>query len=399
MAKDYEEVVNWLTQQGFIIWQKDSGRMAIFATGPISALQTQFGMNFARVTADGVECTAATTPPAVPADIASKIVGVNGLQPFLTFHKHSIRVSTVDSVTASYQPSQIAQAYDATSLYTAGVMGTNETIAIVIDTFPNQSDLATFWSDFNINRGPSTVSFIQVISGKLATPSGEESLDTEWSTSIAPNANVRVYASRKLSTVDIDACYQRVESDVLNNPSLNIHEMTMSYGIGEAYVSASELNTEDAYFVKIAAAGVTLFASSGDVGATPTMTGTASGSETPEYPASDPNVAGVGGTTLTLDSSNNISSEIAWNNDTGMAPGATGGGVSPHFSRPSWQTGPTVDGASSVQMRLVPDIASSADPYYGAYVVLNGSLVDFGRYQLEQPNMGGDRCSAEPSTR
>jgi kumamolisin len=381
-AADYQTVVTWLTQQGFTIEQQDPSHLAVFAGGRISQLKSKLSMNFARVTQDRTEYTSAISAPVVPASIGNLLVGINGLQPHLQMHPHIILNST-SGAGAPFEPSQLAQAYDASTLYNDNITGSGQTIAIVIDTFPLMSDLTAFWTDFGVNRGSSTVTFIQVVSGRLAAPSGEETLDTEWSSSIAPGANVRVYASRNLDFSNIDRVYAKIYSDVTTNPSLNIHQMTMSFGAAEADVATSQLTTDDQFFAELTAAGVTVFASSGDVGASPSSSGVANGPvATPETPASDPNVAGVGGTSLTVDASGNESSEVVWND----SEGATGGGISTFFAKPSWQTG---TGVSTTANRQVPDIASAADPETGAYLILNGTSLEIGGTSWSSPTWAG----------
>ena len=382
-AENYQLVVAWLEQQGFTIRKQDPSRMAVFATGRVDLAQKAFSMTFGRVTQDGTEYTAATSAPVVPAELAAVVMGINGLQPFSRAHRHLVRKLSTTGAGAPFEPSQLAQAYAASSLYTYNISGLNQTIAIVIDTFPLQSDLNTFWSNYGVNRGTSTVSFIQVVSGTLAAPSGEESLDTEWSSSIAPGANVRVYATYDLGYSHLDEAYAQIYSDVVNSPSLAIHEMTMSYGGAEYYISHSQLSTDDQYFAELTAAGVTVFASTGDVGATPSSSSAAGGRHlNPEFPSSDPNVTAVGGTSISVDSNGNETSEVVWNN----SYGATGGGISTYFAKPSWQTG---TGVSSTSKRQVPDVASAADPDTGCYVVLNGSLYEYGGTSWSSPTWAG----------
>ena len=159
---------------------------------------------------------------------------------------------------------------------------------------------------------------------------GEETLDTEWSSAMAPGAHVRVYAATDLASADLDAAYQQVIDDATNHPQMGIHQMSMSYGLGEVDAGSAQLNTDDAKFVELANLGVTLFASSGDEGPTPDIKNSPPDNTVQvDSPASDPNVTGVGGTTLILNSNNNISSEVVWNDSSG----ASGGGTSIHFSQ------------------------------------------------------------------
>jgi hypothetical protein len=160
--------------------------------------------------------------------------------------------------------------------------------------------------------------------------------------------------------------------------------MSMSYGENEAETTSSQVDTDDQYFAALAAAGVTVFASSGDGGSTPGdgSAGDETGTLNVETPASDPNVTGVGGTSLTLSSNGNENSETVWNNSSG----ASGGGTSEYFTRPSWQTG---TGVPTGTMRLVPDVASSADPDEGAVFYYNGEQEIIGGTSWSSPTWAG----------
>jgi len=76
----------------------------------------------------------------------------------------------------------------------------------------------------------------------------------------------------------------------------------------------------------------------------------------------------VGGTNLKIDATLGVvTSETVWY---WAAGDGTGGGISGHFNRPAWQTGP---GVIAGTMRLVPDVAAVGDWATGAWVVLNGA--------------------------
>lgn len=386
LETDYLKVASWLTSQGFKITRQDEHHMGIFASGKVSQIQKALQVNFARVTFEGSEYTSAITSPTVADTVSSLLVGINGLQPHIRAHKHLVQPQQIhpnaSGGTASYIPSQIAQAYNVNGLYGANIYGAGQSIAIVIDTFPATRDLISFWQIAGVNQSISNIQFIQVVAGTLATPSGEESLDVEWSSALAPQAKVRVYATTNLSNTFLDEAYQQIYTDATTHPEYGIHQMSMSYGEGETYTTNSQVQTDDQYFAKLASAGVTIFASSGDGGSTPGSSGSPSDETGPlqvETPASDPNVTGVGGTTLVLDINSNESSETVWNNTTG----ASGGGVSIYFSRPTWQTG---TGVNTSALRQVPDIACTADPNFGAVYVLNGASSQVGGTSWSSPN-------------
>jgi hypothetical protein len=73
------------------------------------------------------------------------------------------------------------------------------------------------------------------------------------------------------------------------------------------------------------------------------------------WPASSPNVLGVGGTTLTYDSNSGVISEVGWSN--------SGGGISAVEQLPAYQVGWNVNAG-----RGVPDVSYDADPYTGVSV-------------------------------
>ena len=135
---------------------------------------------------------------------------------------------------ASYFPAQIAAGVRAPPRSTtSNIKGSGEAIAIVIDTFPAATDLEAFWKAAGINQSIANIQFIQAVAGHLARrPSGEETLDTEWSSSIAPGARVRVYAATDLRIPTWTQAYQQVYDDVTKHPYLGIHQMSMSYGAG-----------------------------------------------------------------------------------------------------------------------------------------------------------------------
>jgi len=389
---DYQAVIDWLTSQGLTITRKDGHHMAIFVSGTVAQIAQAMQAKFARVTLDSAEYSSAITAPSVPASISSLLVGVNGLQPHIHAHKHIIKPNTAGAG-PPYTPSQIAQAYQVNGLYNENITGSGQTIAIVIDTFPSTGDLIQFWQTYGINQSINNIQFVQVIAGNLNPPTGEETLDSEWSSSIAPGAKVRIYATLDLGNADLDAGYLQVFDDVTAHPEYGIHQMSMSFGLGEIETTNGQMQTDDQYFVELTNAGVTCFASTGDNGSAPETDFNGTPEVEPESPASDPNVIAVGGTTLTLDSNNNESTEVVWNEpDTANFPaGASGGGTSQYWARESWQKGLGVPAPrpGTSGMRLLPDISSAADPNFGGVTIYAGTVGPTGGTSWSSPTCAG----------
>ena len=383
LAADYEAVAAWLTAQGLTVTRDDTMRLSLFARGTISQLKQAFQVDFARVTTEDGEFTSAITAPSLPAALEPALVGVNGLQPHLRPHKMTAalvaqKASLTSPNAPPYLPSEILKGYSAN---TTGLTGAGQTIAIVIDTYPLDSDLTTFWTNCHISRLPnSSVQHFQVpgtpAPSNPATldssgiPLGTEAvIDAELTSSLAPGANIRVYTTGELTFTNLSRGYQQVYDDLASQPTL--HVLNLSYGIGENLTTFSQRQSDAQHFAALAGGGVTVFASSGDGGSNPDPNSgayNASATLQPAHPASDPNVTGVGATTLMLDASSGAeTSETAWSlNQYSKGLAASGGGISLYFSRPDWQTGTGVPGGT---MRLVPDVAVVGDPSTGAYIV------------------------------
>ena len=237
-----------------------------------------------------------------------------------------IYVNVTPATSTSYSPAQIRHAYGFDQL---SANGANQKIAIV-DAYGNasiQSDLNTFCSQFGL-----AATTVQVLGKNPGTDTGwalETALDVEWAHAIAPGATIILSVARSSSLSDLLGAV-----DAAVNAGATV--VSMSWG-------AAEFSGESGYDVHFNRSGVSFTASSGDNGAGV------------EWPAASPYVLAVGGTTLTLDSSNNRLSETAWS--------GSGGGVSSYYARPSFQNGwQTSSGRGS------PDVSYVADPNTGMQV-------------------------------
>lgn len=383
LAADYDATAAWLAGQGLTVDSGDSTHLSIFVRGTVQQLTKAFDLQFARVASRGAEFTAAITAPSLPAGLAVSVAGINGLQPYLRPEK-MFRAPTVQKASLTqanappYLPSEILRAYNANNL---GLDGAGQTIAIIIDTFPINSDLTTYWNRCGINQSLDNIQKIQV-TGATAAPDPtvngagiEAAIDTELTSAVAPAATIRIYAAGRLDFGNLTKAYQQVYNDVEAHPELNLHQLNLSYGISESDTTQAQALSDAQHFAALASAGVTVFASTGDGGSNPIWTSSgyrysASAPASPSHPASDPNVTGVGSTNLQLDPSSGAeTSETGWSL-TSTPNAATGGGISSFFTRPDWQTGPGLDSGT---MREVPDVSVVGDPNTGCYIVYNGS--------------------------
>ena len=132
--------------------------------------------------------------------------------------------------------------------------------------------------------------------------------------------------------------------------------------MSQAWLSALTAQFQDA-----AVQGVTICIATGDTG---TDSKVGDGKAHVQYPASDPWVLAVGGTTVGNVSGSTFD-EYVWNDTftigTFSGSGATGGGISDHFAQPSYQSGAGVPVSLNDQHtgRGLPDVAANASPNSG----------------------------------
>jgi len=388
---DYERVASWLKNQGLALTLIDSNHTDIFLRGTVRRISTVLGMKFARVATGDGEFTSAITVPSLPQEISEVVLGIDGLQPHLLMHVPKGRSDAFTSYDGYFTPADIAAAYNVPS----GITGFGQTIAIIMAASPVGSDLGTFYEACGIADAYSTYYYIPISGGPTNASQSqnarEVALDTEWSTGMAPGAKLRVYETPNLNTSNVLAACTQILTDASADPTISV--VSYSASGPESDDSPSAILADSQKFAQLAAAGITFLGSSGDGGSNPNPLSEANGYDpsnplTVEYPASDPNLTGVGGTTVSLNSNWSVTGEIAW------TPGAlgTGGGVSGVFSRPSWQGGPGVPAGS---MRCVPDVAAVSNANtnttlnVGALVVVNGVFSGTSGTSLSAPVWAG----------
>jgi kumamolisin len=363
--RSYDAVLNWLQAQGLTVEKTSRNRMTIHVSGTVGEVSRALRIKFSRVHAEGESYVSATTAPSTPAELSDVILSINGLQPHLKARKLGI-VQPLSTTAPPLFPAAFVNAYRANGL---GSEGANTTTAIIIDTFPRTSDLTQFWTTTGTAQSLSNITFIQAVPGKLPKPSGEESMDVQTASSVAPQSKVRVYASRTLSFSNLDTTFERVIQDM--EDGVAITQISISLGACETSVPAGQANTDDGYFAVMAAMGASIFVSSGDSGSL-TCGGTV---DTPSFFSTSPNVTAVGGTTLKLKGAGTVKSETGWS--------GSGGGVSVRFTKPFYQS------ALPGTQRLVPDISADADPGAGALVIVKGVSQQIGGTSLSAPILAG----------
>jgi len=200
-------------------------------------------------------------------------------------------------------------------------------------------------------------------------PDGEVALDIEvaaaaYYVATGQPADIRMYWAQDIATAvraaTTDGC------DVCS----------ISWGADEANWGAAAGNDIEQAATAATAAGMVVFAASGDNDSSDGGPNAAN----VDLPASAPHVVGCGGTRKTA------GDETVWNDNPGQATGeGSGGGFSTLFTpMPGWQLG-----APHGQGRMVPDVAANADPVTGYQVVVHGQTQFVGGTSAVAPLYAG----------
>ena len=166
-------------------------------------------------------------------------------------------------------PADFATIYNLNPLFAAGLTGAGQKVVVIEDTqIANASDVATFRSAFGLPVGtfsqvtPPTSGGATCTNSGVTGDEGEAALDAEWAGATAPDAAIELASCANTRTTfgGLNALQDLVNG---NSPPPIV---SISYGQCEA-----SNGTANASFVSIyqqaAAAGVSVFVSSGDEGA------------------------------------------------------------------------------------------------------------------------------------
>jgi kumamolisin len=205
-------------------------------------------------------------------------------------------------------------------------------------------------------------------------PDQETTLDICIAGSAAPGATIAVLFTG-VTANDLVTLLKRVAFPKKGDPVCSVLSCSYSYAAGDDPDTATLSGLAQADIDAISDAlhdlvlqGITVCVATGDVGASGTIGTIVDQRAHTAYPASDPWVLAVGGTTVGNVNGTTFD-EYVWNDwqmgpppDDLINPGATGGGVSAHFPLPNYQTlaqvPPSInDGHIG---RGIPDVAANA---------------------------------------
>ncbi len=349
-------VTAYLRGQGLNVTSVASNHLLVNATGTVAQAEKAFHVSIADYALHGRTVYSPTSDPTVPASLNNVISTIAGLDNVAQYKHHSQAQRSMPHTGpgGGYTPTELRTAYDINSLISNGDNGSGQTVALFELDGYTPSDINAYLSNYSLGSAKYSNVYVDGTSNTAGAGAIEVELDMEVVSAIAPGATQKIYIGPN-STSGVNDTYNKIVTDDTAKVT------STSWGECEADSGSSELNTLDNIFKQAAAQGQAIFAAAGDSGAYDCGTT----SLAVDSPADDPNVVGVGGTTLNVGSGGTYQSESVWGDasDTSESPEGAGGGggVSTQFARPSYQTGTNLTNAK----REVPDVSADADPNTG----------------------------------
>ncbi|WP_051857568.1 S53 family peptidase [Streptomyces cellulosae] len=384
----------------------------IAASGDPAAVECAVGARLHRYRWQGRSLRALAGPARIPRSVAPDVLSMSGLSSLTPAVRpaggRSATVTPASSATCStsyganpatalppaygttqpyqvcgYLPGQLRGAYGVTP---SGLTGAGTKVAVIgaYASTTVASDAQTYASRHGEQTWASGQFTQDVPDGLPAQPMDwgmEEIMDVEAVHAIAPSADVEYVAAADAT----DASFLDAVSRVVDARLADV--VSDSWVIGaDTGVPSGTVSAFDQLFQQGAVEGVGFVFASGDHGSqAASQDGNGSPVTATEFPASDPWVTAVGGTSLAVDADGRYQWETGWESDyaalsadgtgwetlPGSYAGGSGGGPSAVFTRPSYQRHLIPASAftgNGTLRRVVPDVAMDADPVTGMLV-------------------------------
>jgi subtilase family serine protease len=430
---DLAKVASWLQAQGLTVDGYSRARTRVFFSGTAAQVENVFRTELHQYQVNGDTRFANATEISVPMALSGMVLDVRGLDNFRPRPRARVakpHFTSHQSGNHFLSPGDFATIYNLNPLYTAGLDGTGQKIAVVGQTEINVSDIDAFRSAAGL---PATNLLLMPVNG-TGFSTGDEveaNLDIEWSGGVARNATILYVFTGSNSAKNV---FDALEFAIGNNLAPVI---STSYGNCEANLGTfPQTLRQDAQQAN--AQGQTITAASGDAGAADCEDASAKVAVkglAVDSPASVPEVTAIGGSEFTGDAAGALTSgtppttsdfgatpfwggttgakdsissaisyipETAWNDTAASIAtptgglSASGGGASKVFTKVQapWQNALTpADG-----QRDVPDVTLSASPFHDSTLICSlGSCVNGFRDSAGNLNVVGGTSVGAPA--
>jgi subtilase family serine protease len=279
--RDRAVIEAWLSKHGMKV-NAYTANMVLDVTATAAQLKSAFGAEIHNIRGlNGEVHYANINNPSVPAALRAALLGPVSLSNFMPhpMMRHLTRPApskqgnyTISAGLQAVVPGDLQTIYNITPVYAQGITGAGQTIGLIedVDVY-NVDDWYTFRKVFGLSRkypqGSLTVLhpagsgsvYSCTDPGHANSADGEATLDVEWASAAAPNAALQLISCKDTS---LFGGFVAMQNLLTNGTAPKV--MSLSYGEAETQDGATLNATINTLYQALAAAGVSLFVSSGD---------------------------------------------------------------------------------------------------------------------------------------
>jgi subtilase family serine protease len=418
-----QSVRSWLSSAGLTVGATASNNAYVQASGTAAQVQHAFAVQLNMYSIHGQHRRAVSANLSLPSSIVSSVASVNGLSQSLAKPLSSTAATPADAIAppagfrnarpcsayygqkidttdpayngqhlpyapCGYTPAQLRSAYGINGAVNKGVSGHGQTVAI-IDWYTSPtlySDASEYASKNDAGHPLAASQFSEYAfppNPALEGPDecdasgdfNEQTLDVEAVHATAPGAHILYVGASDCQDSSTDQALNYIVAGHLADVVSN------SYGdLGEDGIAPDEIQAFNQIVIEGALEGISINFSSGDDGDDAAIIGQPEA----DYPASDPWVTAIGGTSLGIGKNGQRVVETGWETQKSTltngvwGPAAylygSGGGTSTLFAEPAYQKGIVPNSLAQENQtgnnrgRVVPDISMDADPNTGMLI-------------------------------
>ena len=258
----------WLRVHGIRVNYVYPNRVLLDVSATARQIRETFRADIHFLDVNGVRHYANMNDPEIPTALAPAIAGIVSLSDFRPHSMLRMRPRyTYTDTTGTYQavtPADLAAIYNLNPLFSQGITGAGQTIAIVEDTDPfTLNDWSAFETKFQLTKygGPLPTLTHPNLGGNCVDPGvngddGELALDIEYAAAAAPGASLQL-----ATCVDLFAAITN-----LINATPHPYIISVSYNECEAFLGAGSNAFISSTYQMAASEGISIFVSSGDEG-------------------------------------------------------------------------------------------------------------------------------------
>jgi uncharacterized protein (TIGR03437 family) len=280
--EDIEKITDWLRSLGFRVDRVANGRGVVEFSGTAAQVERGLHTQIHSYSVNGEQHWANAQDPQIPAALSQVVAGIASLHNFASrAMQHGVGTFRQEAGSARWTPASpgpkytvrsdnetdyavapydFATIYNVLPLWTAGIDGAGQSVAILARSNIALQDVRNFRSIFGLPARDPTITVNGTDPG-VTSDEVEAVADAEWAGAVAKGATINLVVSETTAATDgIDLSAEYVVDRNL------APVLSSSYGKCEVELSASEKQLYPSLWQQAAAEGITVVVAAGDGG-------------------------------------------------------------------------------------------------------------------------------------